>query len=255
MRDGLESISEMEYPGRLIILGRDKENEPVIVYGLSGRSDSSQARRLRQDEETDAVYIEVTDEKVLEQGDPALLVYDAITHEEEPNLTIVSNGAQTRLLRDIAVSYGVNNSHISPEQLLSRAFRREHFMRTKDGRIIDLTKYEPDEPNYTPRVSGVFGEEGAVLSIAKKRGKGVQRNFYEVPLRRKEGTMIATYDGPNEEPLPSFEGEPRMVEFNMHNREIAEAVYEAVGEFAVSVACFIPEYGMVEIKNRHEEGE
>ena len=91
---GLEAIAEMEYPGRLIALGRDPTGEHnVVVYAVTGRSPSSQARTLEYNADDNTIFTKPTDPEVLEKGNPDLLLYDAIVMLDDS--VAVSNGKQT----------------------------------------------------------------------------------------------------------------------------------------------------------------
>lgn len=278
MEVGLDCLVDMEYPGRVIIVGRTEIGANVVAYGLSGRSAPSKARRLNSDmvfpteDETfeekgvSFVSIEVTDLKQLEEGDPALLVYDAIVLDKDT--IVVSNGAQTNLIRATASAYRKLHGQDMPvHQILPVSFAEPFYVRTKDGRLIDLTCYEPDSIS-TPRISGVVRGDYAMLCVVKKGKDGsAQRNYYELELKKGQGKMIATYDGPNPpkpEPVPAFDGEPRDITFEGRTvigaveYNIADAVYDALGEFRVSAACMLfkegwdkPEIGF---KNLHGDG-
>lgn len=244
---GLEALTQMEYPGRVIIVGKNLFRENIIIYGLSGRSTSSQARRLKPSDDRNSVFIEVTDQEQLSKGDPALLVYDAVIHDRESGLVVVSNGVQTNLIADTISSYRKTTGANMPLQnILPTAFAESHQMRTKDGREIDITSFEPDEPNFTPRISAVVQEkrDNAMLSI-NKRGKDgkLVRCFYDVNLEKGKGYMIATYNGENVAkgvPIPSFVGEPREVELVELYPDTVSYVYEALGQFRVGVALMAP---------------
>jgi len=263
MVEGLEELAKMEYPGRVIILGRDNCGENIVVYGLSGRSESSQARRLVKDANEERISIEVTDQAQLEKGDPALLVYDAITTVKTirgEGITVVSNGAQTNLIAGFVSRLSARPAGIEMpfESFLPFAFCQPHIMRTKDNRDIDLACYEPDSPNFTPRISGALRDNFGMISIIKRSvDDSPLICFYRFPLAAGQGKMIATYDGPNPtgkgEPIPAFKGEPRDVCLRLGLEDTAARIYEAMGKFVVSVACYNPSKGECAIKNLHEK--
>lgn len=230
----LSALYGMEYPGRVIIIGQSDQGVDLVAYGLSGRSDSSKARRLV--ENAGDISIDVTDKTQLEKGDPALLVYNAVV--QTGSTTIVSNGAQTDEILKIANAYELaHNGKIPIELLLPLTFSRTHNMQTKDGREIDTSLYEPDDPNFTPRVSGVVQGDAAMLSVLKRDANGERlANFYQFPLVKGEGKLIATYDGINQNPLPAYNGEPRAVGLHGTIEEIATQMYDSMGEFKVSTA-------------------
>jgi len=220
----LESLSSRKYPGRVIIIGQDKSGDNgVIIYAITGRSPSSQARKLELEE--DAIWASPTDEEVLKKGNLDLLVYPAILFVPARGIA-VSNGRQTS---DIG-------SHLlkgqNPLEILESALSQWDF--------------EPDEPIFTPRISGcVLSGKAAALSIIRRNSDGSSsRDFYDVPLVSGRGMMIATYSGENRDPVPSFTGEP--IEVEIHKKradDMAKSVYDALepepGEkdLRVSVAC------------------
>jgi len=262
----LSALEEMVYPGRVIIVGKSTNRVPIVVYGLSGRSESSQARSIKYDHEGIRVFTEPTDPKVLAKGDPALLIYNAVVSDGD--VTVVSNGAQTNLIQatiDINKKWTTN---MPLNLVLPVAFSGRYtsnFMTARDGRKIDLTIHEPDDPIYTPRISAIMTETYAMMSVATmdKDGRPLM-TYHEFPLDSGSGKMIATYNGPNPEKpaiVPSFSGEPRDVEFgwfeNMRQgaADLANRVYEAMGDFAVSAAVVLPTENIIQIKNLHENGE
>lgn len=239
MPNSLEALANMEYPGRFIIIGRDiTGGNYVVVYGITGRSKPSQARRLNF--VGDGVYVEPTDEEALKKGNPELLIYPAIGFK--PGGIVVSNGRQT-----IAIEEKFDAS-IDPKEILEKA--------------LSDWEYEPDEPNYTPRISGCVTGISAALSIIKRAEEGIaERLYFDVSLNSGKGKLIATYTGANVNPLPSFQGAPLDVELKGDDAEkTAELVYEALApkitgnDFRVSVASLYcnPSTGTrkVEIINR-----
>lgn len=212
-----------EYPGRIIIIGRDPSDRfNVIVYAITGRSPSSQARKLEM--EGDSLWIKPTNRETIQKGNVDLLVYPALFAVEQG--IAVSNGKQTV---DIMASLG--HSRNASEVL---AFSLQKW------------EYEPDRPNYTPRISGcVLPSGSAALHIVKREAAGsVERHLFEFPLTKGKGRMISTYSGINTDPLPSFQGVPLKVDINAPDgRQIAEDVYHALSpeqpekDFRVSVAC------------------
>jgi len=158
MVQGLEALTKMEYPGRFIIAGRDRSGENnVVAYGITGRSPPSRARKLIHDKKTDVIRTdvirtEVTDKKLLEQGNPALLIYPAVVPIK--NGFIVGNGAQTNLLYTAFVNSANNlNSYTAARLILQYAYKHPHFIYDPQFGWIDLTSYEPDNPHFTPRIS------------------------------------------------------------------------------------------------------
>ncbi|MEI6127436.1 MAG: IMP cyclohydrolase, partial [Pseudomonadota bacterium] len=174
----------------------------------------------------------------LKTGNPDLLVYPAIICGSG---IAVSNGKQTE---DV---FKFLSSTASPAEILLKS--------------QSSWEYEPDAPNFTPRISGCIAR-GAGLSVLKRAADGtVQRNFFEIPLIPGRGKMLATYTGANENPLPSFSGEPLDVDLPWASaEEAAQALYEALGpepggsDFRVAAACVFADAGKtvtLKVKNRH----
>jgi IMP cyclohydrolase len=239
----LENIAKMEYPGRIIIIGRDitGENE-IAVYGITGRSPSSQARKLKFD--GTRLLVQPTNKEELKKGNPDLLIYPAIAGDPYKGL-VISNGKQTASIES-CIKAG-----------------EEPFNVFKKGLDISEWQYEPDAPNYTPRISGyIIPHGGSALSIIKRSEDGSPIRYdYNLELEPGKGKFIATYTGENKNPLPSFEGEPIDVELKGKTpNEIADAVYEALGprdvekDFRVGVAAIFYNTNknkwVVAVKNR-----
>jgi IMP cyclohydrolase len=128
---------------------------------------------------------------------------------------------------------------------------------------LSAWEYEPDEPNWTPRISGCLAENAALSVLKRAQGGDVLRNTFEFPLIAGQGRMVATYTGQNANPLPSFAGEPVEVALPFASvREAAEALYAALAPAAsaddlrvAAAAAFIGPDGTVNlyVKNRHAE--
>jgi IMP cyclohydrolase len=235
-------LSKLTYPGRLIVMGAVAGGgKAAIVYAITGRSPSSQARKLVHRD--GGIWVQPTDEDVLKKGNVALLVYPALLFGQAG--VAVSNGKQTADILDVLVEGD------APVVILSK--------------VLAAWDYEPDAPIFTPRISGCLVRGAAGLSVVRRGAAGeTLRSYFEVPLREGEGRIVSTYEGPNREPLPCFEGEPRrMALAGTTPRETAEDAYRALApsapdkDFRVSVACVfvsLSDPGRIElhILNRHE---
>ena len=180
-------LREHPYPGRGILLGRSADNrKAVVAYFIMGRSENSRNRVFEATE--DGIRTRAFDESKM--TDPSLIIYHPV--RLLPNgLTVVTNGDQTDTIRD-AIAQG-------------RCYR--HALNTRE--------FEPDAPNYTPRISGVVKPDGSYnLSILKSLDGDPScccRYFFEYGSPAAgTGHFIHTYQE-NAEPLPSFRGEPRRV--------------------------------------------
>ncbi len=215
-----ESLRRLAYPGRLLALGRSRSGRAVVLYAVTGRSPSSQARRLVLDGRT--VWTRPTDPEALKSGNPDLLVYPAI-----------------RIGKGIAVSNGRQTADIDPDSGGSPVSILERGL--KDW------SYEPDPPIHTPRITGCILPSGRSAMAVIRRGDESEalRSYFEFPFLAGRGRLISTYAGENADPLPAFEGEPRECPFEEATaRETAEAVYADLGpgerggpDFRVAVAC------------------
>ena len=187
MYDLFSYLSGNPYPGRGILLGCSADGRrAVIAYFIMGRSENSRNRVFEITE--DGIRTKAFDESRM--TDPSLIIYHPVRVVD--GTTIVTNGDQTDTVADAFRSGG---SWV-------RALRTREF--------------EPDGPNYTPRISGMVRPDGsyrlAILKSADGNPACCRRFFYEydAPIAG-QGHFISTYqtDG---DPLPSFEGEPRTAE-------------------------------------------
>ena len=192
MYDLFSYLSGNPYPGRGILLGCSADGRrAVIAYFIMGRSENSRNRVFEITE--DGIRTKAFDESRM--TDPSLIIYHPVRVVD--GTTIVTNGDQTDTVADAFRSGG---SWV-------RALRTREF--------------EPDGPNYTPRISGMVRPDGsyrlAILKSADGDPACCRRFFYEydAPIAG-QGHFISTYqtDG---DPLPSFEGEPRTVELGDEN--------------------------------------
>ena len=180
-------LSENSYAGRGILLGKTADGEhAALAYFIMGRSENSRNRVFLPD--GDGLRIEAFDPAKL--ADPRLIIYRPV--RVRGNQTVVTNGDQTDTVYD-ALAAGKTFE----DALKTRCF-------------------EPDAPNFTPRVSGLVtlgGDFSYKLSILRSRdadGSGCDRFTYEYDPADGFGHFIHTYrcDG---NPIPSFTGEPEKV--------------------------------------------
>lgn len=184
-----EALGANAYPGRGILLGKSKDGKrAVLAYFIMGRSQNSRNRVFVMDGM--GIRTQAFDESKL--TDPSLIIYAPV--RVLGNKTIVTNGDQTDTLYDL-----MNNQLTFEQALRTRTF-------------------EPDAPNYTPRISGIVkcgdGDFNFALSILKSAdgnpGSCQRYTFsYSNPLPG-QGRLIHTYRA-DSNPLPSFEGEPVLV--------------------------------------------
>ncbi len=189
------------YPGRGVLLGAAPDGRALIAYFLMGRSANSKNRVLTP--EGDGLRAQAFDSAKVE--DPSLIIYAPVRVLGKQ--IIVTNGDQTDTIYDFLA-------------------RGETFEAALESR-----EYEPDAPNYTPRISGLvtFGDGGFSYQLSiLKRGAGCERFFfrYEAP---KPGLchLIHTYR-PAKNPLQPFEGEPVPVEIDLEPAALARALWNAL---------------------------
>ena len=171
MTDLLTLLRGNPYPGRGIAVGKDR-----VYYFIMGRSANSRNRVFALTE--DGIRTQAHDPALLE--DPSLIIYHPVRTMGDK--LIVTNGDQTDTIRDAG------------------CFRRALMSR----------EFEPDAPNYTPRISALLRPDGSFeLSILKRGLDGrCQRQFFSYEgCDPGRGYFISTYQGPGD-PLPSFAGEP-----------------------------------------------
>ncbi|OGD22277.1 MAG: hypothetical protein A2W03_09305 [Candidatus Aminicenantes bacterium RBG_16_63_16] len=231
MTELLGPLSSMAYPGRVIIIGAGSGfGKALIFYAITGRSPSSQARRLRLEDRS--IWTEPTDVETLKQGKPELLVYRALAFDSG---IAVSNGRQTE---HIAAALKSRGRDADPLTVLAEA--------------LEGWEYEPDAPHFTPRISGCVQIGGrAGLSLIRMGGTGApERSAFSWKLEPGFGRLLATYEGFEANPLPSFIGAPRDVVLPWNDaKSMAEAAFGSMApagpgqDYRVSVACLAADAG------------
>ena len=192
MLDLAAELSANSYPGRGIVIGKSADGKnAVTAYFIMGRSENSRNRVFVEDGE--GIRTQAFDPSKL--TDPSLIIYAPV--RVLGNKTIVTNGDQTD-----TVYKGMDKQLTFEQSLRSREF-------------------EPDGPNYTPRISGILHNENGCYNYAMSILKSNNGNpeacnrytfAYENPVAG-EGHFIHTYQNDGN-PLPSFEGEPKWVKID-----------------------------------------
>ena len=202
-----ERLEGNTYPGRGIVIGKSADGKSAVAaYFIMGRSNNSRNRVFT--EKDGAVYTEPFDASKVE--DPSLIIYAAI-REYENNL-IVTNGNQTDTVYD-----GLAAGKSFDAALATREF-------------------EPDGPNWTPRISGMITFDGgdftykmSILKSGDAEGSFCNRFGFHYAPKAGLGHFIHTYvcDG---DPIPTFQGEPERVvipnDIDVFTREIWDALDE-----------------------------
>ena len=215
MTDLFTYLKERAYPGRGILLGHTPAGKAVCAYFIMGRSENSRNRVFEKTE--DGIRTRAFDESRM--TDPSLIIYHPVRRirQGEEETLIVTNGDQTDTLRDFLAG--------------GKSWRE----------ALNTRTFEPDGPNWTPRISGLAWPCGAyMLSILKAQGGNpacCERFFYtwDAPLPGV-GHFISTYEGFGS-PLPSFHGEPVAVEVpELDAGALADALWSALdGDNKVSL--------------------
>ena len=203
-----ELIEGNSYVGRGIVLGKTEDcKKACAAYFIMGRSANSRNRVFK--EHNNEIFTEPFDASKVE--DPSLIIYAPV--RVLGNDTIVTNGDQTDTVFD-----GLKAGLTFEQSLRSREF-------------------EPDGPNYTPRISGVMHVENGAFDYAMSILKSNNGNpdccnrytfSYDKPVNG-EGHFIHTYmhDG---DPLPSFEGEPKLVSISDDMAGFTQMLWESLNE-------------------------
>ncbi len=208
MKSLAKELSSSSYPGRGIVIGRTPDGKKaVIAYFIMGRSENSRNRIFVEDGE--GIRTQAFDPSKLE--DPSLIIYAPV--RVMGNKTIVTNGDQTDTIYD----------------LMDKQYTFEQALRTRE--------FEPDAPNYTPRISGILhldnGNYNYAMSILKSsNGNPDSCNRYTFAYSNPvagEAHFIHTYMGDGN-PLPSFEGEPALVDVPNDMNEFADLVWNNLDE-------------------------
>ena len=207
MTDFLAFLRGNPYPGRGIAVGRDR-----VYYFIMGRSENSRNRIFSLTD--DGIRTEAHDPAKLR--DPSLIIYHPVRSMGDS--LIVTNGDQTDTIRDMG------------------DFRK----------ALATREYEPDEPNYTPRISAILNADGSFsLSVLKRVDGRCLRCFYDYEgCDEGRGYFISTYEGDGS-PLPSFLGEPLPIDMPE-----PEAVWEALNQDN-KVSLYANVHGQVKLFNKN----
>ncbi|WP_251492738.1 IMP cyclohydrolase [Otoolea muris] len=201
-----EELKRNSYPGRGIVLGRSADGKKAVAaYFIMGRSENSRNRIFVED--GNGIRTQAFDPAKL--SDPSLIIYAPV--RVLGNKTIVTNGDQTDTIYE-----GMDKQLTFEQSLRCREF-------------------EPDAPNYTPRISGIMHMENGAFNYAMSILKSSDGDpssccrytfAYENPVAG-EGHFIHTYmhDG---DPLPSFEGEPKRIAVLDDIDEFTELIWDSL---------------------------
>ncbi|MBQ7565861.1 MAG: IMP cyclohydrolase [Oscillospiraceae bacterium] len=205
--DLTELLRGNEYPGRGIVVGTSADgNCAVSAYFIMGRSTNSRNRvfALRDG----ALWTEPFDETKV--TDPSLILYRAVCAYE--NRLIVTNGDQTDTILAALQVGGTMES------------------------ALETRTFEPDAPNFTPRISAVlefasggFSYKMSILKSADAVGSACLRQTFSYPAQAGVGHFLHTY-AQNGDPLPPFSGEPEKIQIEGDCKAFAKRVWDALDE-------------------------
>jgi hypothetical protein len=203
-----KEVGSTTYPGRGIVIGRSADGKKAVTaYFIMGRSANSRNRVFVED--GDGIRTQAFDPSKLE--DPSLIIYAPV--RVLGTKTIVTNGDQTDTIYE----------------LMDKQLTFEQALRTRE--------FEPDAPNFTPRISGIMHIDGGDFNYAMSILKSSDGNpdsccrytfAYNSPLPG-EGRFIHTYMGDGN-PLPSFEGEPVRVDISGDIDAFADEIWNNLNE-------------------------
>ena len=202
-----EIIKDNSYVGRGIIIGKSRNGEKAVTaYFIMGRSENSRNRVFIK--QGDEVIIHPFDASKVE--DPSLIIYSPVRAVK--NSLIVTNGDQTDTIYDF-----INDGKTFEQALETREF-------------------EPDKPNFTPRISGILNFNGnefdyklSILKSADENGSACNRYTFNYSPLNGIGHFIHTYncDG---NPIPTFTGEPERVEIPDDIDEFTDDIWNNLNE-------------------------
>ena len=202
-----DTIRDNSYVGRGIAVGKTADGKKAAIgYFIMGRSENSKNRVFK--EEGDDVVIYPFDESKVE--DPSLIIYSPVKKLDDK--VIVTNGDQTDTIYDF-----VKEGKSFKEALATREF-------------------EPDGPNWTPRISamltfadGDFSYEMSILKSVDEEGSACARYTYSYPAVSGLGHFIHTYEHDGQ-PLPTFQGEPRRIIIPDDIEELTSDIWDNLNE-------------------------
>ena len=228
-----EALGGNAYPGRGILLGK-AGGKAVTAYFIMGRSENSRNRLFRMNE--GILRTEPYDEKKVK--DPSLIIYNALRTFEDR--LIVTNGDQTDTVYE-ALKEG-------------KSFRD----------ALNTRTFEPDAPNYTPRISGLvtfsegeFSYQLSILKSSKSRVINAVREYYSYVSAEGIGHLIHTYETDGD-PLPSFQGAPKTVTLPDDLLALADELWENLdpaNKISLYVRMTDPVTGEIEdvIRNKYQK--
>ena len=215
---GSEYLCTNRYPGRIIAAGITPDGKQVYAYAIMGRSPNSRNRVFKL--EGSSLFTAPFDPSKVE--DPSLIIYPAILNVR--GNTVVTNGEQTLLIKG-AIEGG----------------------KTLENAISECT-FEPDAPNFTPRISLVIKPDAFEFAINRRIENGTcERCVWRYPKVVGNLYIIHTYEKDGN-PLPSFVGEPRLLE---SEDSCAQGIWDSLDR-ENRISLYVNEGGMETVFNARE---
>ena len=202
-----ELIRDNSYVGRGIVIGKSSDGKKAVTaYFIMGRSENSRNRVFI--EQGDEVIIHPFDASKVE--DPSLIIYAPV--RQTGNKLIVTNGDQTDTIYDFIES--------------GKTFEQ----------ALETREFEPDKPNFTPRISGMLTFDGgdftykmSILKSADENGSACNRYTFSYPALSGLGHFIHTYNHDGN-PIPTFTGEPERVKIPDDIDEFTNTLWSNLNE-------------------------
>lgn len=202
-----ELIRDNSYVGRGIVIGKSSDGKKAVTaYFIMGRSENSRNRVFI--EQGDEVIIHPFDASKVE--DPSLIIYAPV--RQTGNKLIVTNGDQTDTIYDFIES--------------GKTFEQ----------ALETREFEPDKPNFTPRISGMLTFDGgdftykmSILKSADENGSACNRYTFSYPALNGLGHFIHTYNHDGN-PIPTFTGEPERVKIPDDIDEFTNTLWSNLNE-------------------------
>ena len=202
-----ELIRDNSYVGRGIVIGKSSDGKKAVTaYFIMGRSENSRNRVFI--EQGDEVIIHPFDASKVE--DPSLIIYAPV--RQTGNKLIVTNGDQTDTIYDFIES--------------GKTFEQ----------ALETREFEPDKPNFTPRISGMLTFDGgdftykmSILKSADENGSACNRYTFSYPALSGLGHFIHTYNHDGN-PIPTFTGEPERVKIPDDIDEFTSTLWSNLNE-------------------------
>ncbi len=195
-------LKNNEYAGRGIIIGTSpNKKSAVCAYFIMGRSENSRNRVFVKENE----IIKTQPYDISKVSDPSLIIYNAVIKNGDS--LVVTNGDQTDTICNL-----MNKG---------KSFKQ----------ALETREFEPDAPNYTPRISGIlyfcnnFNYEMSILKSVDENGTDCCRYTYSYPSVPGLGHFIHTYNS-NGDPLPTFTGEPHRIKIKDDIDDFSKEIWE-----------------------------